>query len=214
MRIVIADDHAMVIEGLRMCFETDPDFEVVGTAEDVPGLLEQTRRLRPDVAIVDISMPGHTGIEAVRAIAADRTLPTRCLIMSMHGEAEFVAEAFRAGARAYILKSSSFKELQQAVRTVMGGSTYLSPPIADLLVDSLSGTLPPGGVGLGALTPRERQTFQMLAEGLSVKAVALQLGVSHKTVHTYRAALMRKLECASMAELTKLAIRHGLTCVD
>ena len=214
MRIVIADDHAMVIEGLKMCFATDPDFEVVGTAEDAPGLLELVRRLRPDVAIVDISMPGHSGIEAVRAVAADPDLPTRCLIMSMHGETEFVTEAFRAGARAYILKSSPFKELQQAVRTVMGGATYLSPRIADLLVDSLAGTQQPAGRGLGSLTPRERQTFQLLAEGLSVKAAAFRLGVSHKTVHTYRAALMRKLDCASMAELTKLAIRHGVICVD
>lgn len=213
-RIVIADDHAMVIEGLKMCFAADPQVQVVGEARNADELLALVRRLRPDVAVVDISMPGQSGIEAIRTIAADKGLATRCLVMSMHGEAEFVTEALRAGARAYILKSNSFKELQQAVRAVMGGSTFLSPQIADLVVSSLAGGVTAAARGMGSLTPRERQTLRLLAEGLSVKAAAERLGVSHKTVHTYRAALMRKLECGSIAELTKLAIRHGVTCVD
>ena len=214
MRIVIADDHALVIEGLKMCFDSDPEFEVVGVAENGDILMDMVRRLAPDVAIIDITMPGLNGIDAARAISRDESSTTRCVIMSMHGDSEFVTEAFRAGASAYIVKSSSFKELQQAVRTVMSGKTYVSPEIADLLMDSFTGQTPPARTGLARLTPRERQTFQLLAEGLSVKAIALKFGVSHKTVHTYRANILQKLECDGIAELTKLAIRHGLTAVD
>lgn len=215
MRIVIADDHALVVEGLRLCFETDPEFEVVALAENGDQLLEAVRRENPDLAVVDISMPGLNGIDAVRAIRALPGIGTRCVVMSMHREAEFVREAFRAGAGAYIVKSSSFDELRVAVRTVMSGRNYLSPEIADLLASSLAEPMSgPVCAGINTLTPRERQTFQLLAEGLSVKAIGFKLGVSHKTVHTYRTVLMQKLGCDSIAELTKLAIRHGLTAVD
>jgi DNA-binding NarL/FixJ family response regulator len=215
MRIVIADDHALVVEGLRLCFGTDPDFEVVAVAENGDQLLEAVRRENPDLAVVDISMPGLNGIDAVRAIRCLPGIVTRCLIMSMHREAEFVREAFRAGAGAYIVKSSSFDELRIAARTVMSGRNYLSPEIADLLASSLAETgTGPVRSGISTLTPRERQTFQLLAEGLSVKGIGFKLGVSHKTVHTYRTVLMQKLGCESIAELTKMAIRHGLTEVD
>ncbi len=215
MRIVIADDHALVVEGLRLCFGTDPEFEVVAVAENGDQLLDAVRRENPDLAVVDISMPGLNGIDAVRAIRALPGIETRCLVMSMHREAEFVREAFRAGAGAYIVKSSSFDELRVAARTVMSGRNYLSPEIADLLASSLAEpTTGPVRSGISTLTPRERQTFQLLAEGLSVKAIGFKLGVSHKTVHTYRTVLMQKLGCESIAELTKLAIRHGLTEVD
>ncbi|MBM4130451.1 response regulator transcription factor [bacterium] len=216
MRIVIADDHALVVEGLRLCFGTATEFEVVAVAENGHDLLAAVRRENPDLAVIDISMPGLNGIDAVRAIKAMPGVTTRCLIMSMHCEAEFVREAFRAGAGAYIIKSSSFDELLTAARTVMTGRNYLSLEIADLLALSLvdSGTGGPARSGISSLTPRERQTFQLLAEGLSVKAIGFKLGVSHKTVHTYRTVLMQKLGCESIAELTKLAIRHGLTEVS
>lgn len=216
MRIVIADDHALVVEGLRLCFGTDEEFEVAAVAENGDDLLAAVREHDPDVAVIDISMPGLNGIDAVRAIRALPGTRTRCIIMSMHREAEFVREAFRAGAGAYIIKSSSFDELRAAARTVASGRNYLSPEIADLLAVSLAETGPGGPVrsGISSLTPRERQTFQLLAEGLSVKAIGYKLGVSHKTVHTYRTVLMQKLGCDSIAELTKLAIRHGLTEVS
>lgn len=212
MRIVIADDHALVVEGLRLCFGTDPDFEVVAVAGNGDELLTVVRREDPDLAIIDISMPVLNGIDAVRAIKDLPHIGTRCLIMSMHRETEFIREAFRAGANAYILKSSSFDELRAAAHLVMAGHNYLSPEVVDLLAGSLLEVDGKNvGSGIGSLTPRERQTFLLLAEGLSVKGVGFKLGVSHKTVHTYRASLMRKLGCESIAELTKLAIRLGLT---
>jgi len=212
MRIVIADDHALVVEGLKLCFGTDPDFEVVAVAANGDDLLTVVSRENPDLAIIDISMPVLNGIDAVRAIKELPDIDTRCLIMSMHREAEFVREAFRAGASAYILKSSSFDELRAAAHLVMSGRNYLSPEVAELLAGSLfevAGNSVHSGIS--SLTPRERQTFLLLAEGLSVKGIGFKLGVSHKTVHTYRTVLMQKLGCDSIAELTKLAIRLGLT---
>jgi DNA-binding NarL/FixJ family response regulator len=213
MRIVIADDHALVVEGLQLCFGTDPDFEVVAVAPNGADLLTVVSRENPDLAIIDISMPVLNGIDAVRAIKELPGIDTRCLIMSMHREAEFVREAFRAGASAYILKSSSFEELRAAAHLVMSGRNYLSPEVAELLAGSLFEVVGKSvhSGGISSLTPRERQTFLLLAEGLSVKGIGFKLGVSHKTVHTYRTVLMQKLDCDSIAELTKLAIRLGLT---
>ncbi len=214
MKIVLADDHNLVIEGLRKCFDADPEFEIVGTAADGDELVALVDKLNPDIALVDITMPGMNGIEAVRAIRKNSAVDTRCVVLSMHREREFVNAAFKNGARGYVLKSASFSELKEAVHTVMQGKKYVGHKVADLLLEEM-GEIPGGPPSpLSRLTPRERQTLQLLAEGLSVKQIGTKLGISHKTVHTFRASLMQKLECNSVAELTRLAIRHGLTNLD
>ncbi len=214
MKIVLADDHNLVIEGLKKCFDADPEFEIVGTAADGDQLVALVGEFNPDVALVDITMPGMNGIEAVRMITKNPGVDTRCVILSMHREREFVNVAFKNGAWGYVLKSASFSELKQALRDVMEGRKYMGAKVADLMLDEvegLGGKRPPL---LTKLTPRERQTLQLLAEGLTVKEIGAKLGISHKTVHTFRASLMQKLECGSVAELTRVAIRHGLTNLD
>ncbi len=214
MRIVIADDHIMVIEGLRRCFESDAEFEVCGTASDGDELVKLVAETRPDVALIDITMPGVNGIEAVRMIRRNPDIETRCVILSMHREREFVSAAFKNGAWGYMLKSSSFAELKEAVRAVMRSEKYVCPRIAEMYVETIEDDVDTVSPLLRKLTPRERQTLQLLAEGLSVKEIGLKLGVNYKTIHTFRSALMRKLDCPNIADLTKLAIRHGLTNLD
>ncbi len=214
MRIVIADDHTLVTDGLCRCFEPDPEFEVCGTAENGDELLALVKALNPDVALVDITMPGMNGIEAVRFVSRDPEVQTRCVILSMHREREFVSAAFKNGARGYLLKSSSFAELKDALRAVMREEKYICPRIAEVFsgkMEDVDATVSPL---LSQLTPRERQTLQLLSEGLSVKEIGTKLGINFKTVHTFRASLMQKLECGSVAELTRLAIRHGMTNLD
>ncbi|HPF69526.1 MAG TPA: response regulator transcription factor [Candidatus Krumholzibacteria bacterium] len=214
MKIVIADDHAMIIEGLQLCFGANPAYEVVGVAEDGDRLMEMVERHRPDVAVLDITMPRMNGIEATREIVRRFNGETRCVILSMHRDGQYVVEAFRAGARGYIVKSSAFRELEFAVNSVMEGKTYVSPEVSDVLVGALNEPAPVGGgPSLSGLTRRERQTLQLLAEGLSVKEISYKFGVSHKTVHAYRASVLDKLQIDSLAGLTKFAIRHGITNV-
>lgn len=214
MKIALADDHAVVIEGLRLCFEADPDFEVVGIANDGDAIIELVKEKRPDIAIIDITMPGKNGIEAVRTITADADNVTQCIMLSMHRDPAYVREALRAGARAYLVKSSAFDELRTAVDAVTTGKTYISPEIAGELIESLATDPQPQDDTLSKLTPRERQTMKLLAEGNSVKEIAHQLGLSHKTVHTFRATVMQKLQVTSIAELTRIAIRAGMIEID
>ncbi|PJA73983.1 DNA-binding response regulator [bacterium CG_4_9_14_3_um_filter_65_15] len=211
MNIVLADDHTLVLEGLRRCFDADPEFDVCGTAADGDELVKLVARIQPDIALVDITMPKLNGIEAIRAITHLPDNRTRCVVVSMHRERDFVATAFKNGARGYLMKSASFEELKDALVLVMQGPRYVGERVADVLGPDDSEGQVTGPPILNRLTPRERQTLQLLAEGLSVKEIGAKLGISHKTVHTFRASLMRKLECGSVADLTRLAIRMGLT---
>lgn len=214
MRIVLADDHRMVLEGLRSCFDADPAFEVCGTATDGEELVGLVARLQPDVALVDITMPRLNGIEAIRAITRSPDNHTRCVVLSMHREREFVTTALKNGARGYILKSASFEQLKDALRQVMRGRRYVGEQVADVLGAEEGESAFAEPSLLKRLTPRERQTLQLLAEGLSVKEIGAKLGISHKTVHTFRASVMQKLDCRTVAELTRVAIRMGLTNLD
>jgi two-component system response regulator NreC len=215
MKIVIADDHAMIIEGLQLCFGSNPRYQVVGVAEDGDQLMAMVDEHRPEVAVLDITMPKMNGIEATREICRRYGTDTKCIILSMHRDGEYVVEAFRAGARGYVVKSSAFRELEFAVNSVMEGKTYVSPEVSDVLVGALNEPAPTAaGPSLASLTRRERQTLQLLAEGMSVKEISYKFGVSHKTVHAYRAAVLEKLQIDSLAGLTKFAIRHGITNVD
>lgn len=214
-RIVIADDHRLVLDGLISCFQSMPDVEVVGTATDGEELLALVERLEPDLALVDISMPGMNGIEACRRIVADSRGAVKVAILTMHQDREFVNAAFQAGAAGFIVKSSAFSELGIAVETIGAGRFYVSPVLSEHYVrDVVNGAGAGSSSPVGRLTPREREVFKLLAEGLSVKEISYRLEISHKTVHAHRAMIMRKLEVSSMAELTKLAIRHGITSVD
>jgi DNA-binding NarL/FixJ family response regulator len=210
--ILLADDNRMMREGLRALLERQSDMRVVAEADDGRAAVKLTRKHKPSVAVLDLSMPGLNGIEAARQIAEAR-LGTKTIILSVHSERRFVTEALRAGATGYILKDCAFDELAHAIRTTAANQTYLSPAVARTVVEDYLGRSPrrQRSSAFTVLTDRERQVLQLLAEGRSAKQIATDLGVSIKTVETHRANIMRKLDKHSIAELTKYAIREGLT---
>lgn len=215
-RIIIVDDHEMFRAGLRTLLEATSDYQVVGEAADGPQMLELIRTRSPEIAITDITMPGMNGVEAARRA---REIDPACKIiaLSMHSERPFVTAMLRAGASAYLLKNSAANELTAAIAAVLRGETYLSPKIAGGLVDDHvrrpSAARPSPSV-FAALTPREREVLQLLTEGQTSKEIAATLHISLKTVETHRSQIMNKLGIRSVAELTKYAIREGLTSLD
>ena len=215
-RILLADDHLIIRQGLRSLINAQGDMEVVGEAAEGRSAVAMARDVSPHVLVMDVGMPELNGVEATRQVVA-QVPETRVLILTAHGEQKTVREALRAGASGYVLKDMAFEELASAIRTVASGKTYLSPNVAGAVVDGyLTGA---GGYGDGQevrgafskLTPREREVLQLMAEGKSTKQVAMSLHVSVKTVETHRRQLMEKLDLHSVAELTKYAIREGLT---
>ena len=211
VRILIADDHRIVREGLRHLLEKHTDYKVVGEAADGETAVRLARELSPDLAIVDISMPGMNGIEATRRIHAERPA-VRVLVLSMHADRRFVIECLKAGASGYLLKDSAFDDLTRAIEVTMAHGAFLSPAITELVVrDYLAQAGADGGAAFSVLTPREREVLQLMAEGVATKAIAGRLAVSVKTVESYRQQIMEKLDLHSVAELTKFAIREGLT---
>ena len=204
MKIAIVDDHQIVREGLRMCLSAAPRHSVVGEAADGAAGLDLIQKQKPDAVLLDIAMPKLSGIEVLRRI---KTLPQphpAVLMLSMHSDPEFVAEALREGARGYVPKSSAFQELLKALDEIEAGKNYTSPTLGD--VNKVEAPT-------ADLTPRERQVLELLASGLSTKQTAAQLGLSDKTVHAFRSRLMAKLGVRTLQELTKFAIRHGITSV-
>jgi len=210
-RVLLADDHAIVCEGLRSLLQKEPDVEVVGTAGTGRDAVQMARKLAPDVAILDITMPDMNGIEAARQIRT-QTPRTKVIALSMHADRRFAAEMLKAGAQGYLLKECAFEELLNAVRAVVAGHTYLSPRVSDVVVkDYVSEQSPEGVRRTTSLTSREREVLQLLAEGHSTKQISLLLHVSTSTVDTHRQHIMNKLGLHSIAGLTKYAIREGLT---
>jgi len=209
--ILLVDDHRIVREGLRTLLGQQPDLEVVGEAADGRDAVMQARLLRPDVIVMDIAMPELNGVEATRLILAE--LPqARIVALSMYADRRFVAEILRAGALGYVLKDGAFEELALAIRTITEGKTYLSPSIAGLVVEELlQRTSAPGSPSLGGLTPRERQVLKLLADGMRPREIALELAISVKTVEVHKQNLMNKLEIHTASELTRFAIREGLS---
>jgi DNA-binding NarL/FixJ family response regulator len=211
VRILIADDHKILREGLRSLLEKQSTFVVVAEAEDGLTAFDAVKRHRPDIAILDIGMPGLNGIEVTRKIRAEMT-QTRVIALSMHADRRFVMGVLEAGANGYLLKDAAFAELATAVTAVAQGKTYLSPAIAETVVKS---TLEKSGRGEKGsrvlLSGREREVLQMIAEGKSTKEIAFKLFVSTKTVETHRKQIMDKLNIHTIAGLTKYAIREGLT---
>jgi DNA-binding NarL/FixJ family response regulator len=213
IKIFLADDHSIVRDGIRSLLEQDRDLTVVGESENGRDAVQQAVKLRPDVIVMDIAMPDLNGIEATRQIM--RQLPrVKVVALSMHADKRFVVEMLRAGAAGYLQKNCAFKNLAHAIRSVVGGNIYLSPEITGIVVESFRQQTAPTAAESAGLSPKEREVLQLLAEGCTTKEIADRLKVSGKTVDTHRQHIMDKLGLRSIAELTKYAIRHGLTSVE
>lgn len=211
IRILLADDHKIMREGLRSMIEKQLDLEVVAEAEDGRTAVKLARELVPDLVVMDIAMPDLNGIEATRQIIAANP-HIQVLALSMHSDKRFVVEALRAGVSGYLLKNCAFDELVLAIRKVMADQVYLGPKIADtMLRDYIRHLFQTDSTPFMDLTPREREVLQLLSEGKSTKEIAACLEVSAKTIETYRQQIMNKLNIRSIAELTKYAIREGIT---
>lgn len=207
LRVLLADDHAIVRDGLKALLSTQSDIEVVGEEQDGERALESIRKLAPDVAVLDIRMPGLTGIELARKLNDEGSL-TGVVLLSMHREEAFVQAAMDAGVGGYVVKEDAARELIDAIRAVARGDVYLSPRVAGSVVQAIRRGPPPK---VPHLTPRERDVLRLLAEGLTSKEMAVRLELSPKTVDGHRAAIMDKLAIRSVAGLVKYAIRNHLT---
>lgn len=205
IRILIADDHGVVRQGFRLILGQQPDLEVVGEASSGTEAVRLASELKPDLTIMDIAMPGLTGVEATRRMS-EMVLDTKVLILSMHKDAVYVRESLRAGAKGYLLKDSIDHDLLRAVRAVAGGDGFLSPEISRTVLDEYQQIEDP----FDQLTARERQVLQMLAEGKVAKEIATELDVSVYTVDAHRGRIMKKLALHSSAEIVRYAMRKGL----
>lgn len=214
IRILLADDHKLVREGLRALLERQPDLSVVAEAADGREALQLANDTKPDVVVMDIAMPVMNGIDAIRQIAAK--LPdSKIMVLSMHGHRQIVMEVLRAGATGYMLKDCAQEDLAQAIRAVDANLTFLSPGIADsVLEEYLSSRLKQQDNPAACLTKREKLVCKLLAEGKSAREISNELDVCVRTIENYRRAIMRKLELDSNAALTKYAVRIGLTNLD
>lgn len=208
IRVLVADDHAIVREGIRTVLEQSPDIVVVAEAATGAAALASTDREKPDVCVLDISMPDGSGLDVTRSLRARGPAP-RILILSVYDDAEYVLEAVRAGANGYLRKDSGPAELRDAIRAVHAGDEYFSPAVAGRLSAALRG----GAAGedpLAALTQREREVLGLVASGLTNRETAARLGISPRTVESHRESLMRKLGLQTVADLTRFALKSGV----
>jgi DNA-binding NarL/FixJ family response regulator len=206
-RLLLADDHTLVLEGLKKILEDD--FEPVGAAENGRDLLHMAEELKPDVVLLDISMPLLNGIDACKQLI--KTTPqAKVIFVTMHADADYVAEAFRAGASGYLLKRSAASELVNAIHEVLKGRCYVTPLVTREALTPLMGSGTDNRKLSTMLTSRQREVLQLVAEGRSVKEIATLLQISAKTVEFHKCALMERLDIHTTAELTRYAIEHGL----
>ena len=212
IRVYVADDHAMIRDGLRALLESHGDIEVVGGAGDGRQAVVEAKRLQPDIVLMDISMPGLNGIEAA-ALLREAAPKARVIMLSMHANSEHLFRALHAGARGYVLKNSAGAELADAVREVHAGKRHFSPKVAEILVE---GYVREERVAspMQALSAREREILQLVAEGRTSAQIADALSLSPKTVDTYRSRLMQKIGVTDMVGLVKFAILHGVTPLE
>jgi DNA-binding NarL/FixJ family response regulator len=213
IRVLLADDHTIVREGVRLCLEAMGDIEVVAEAEDGQIAVQLANQLRPDVAVVDLTMPRLNGVEAIRQIKRD--LPaTEVVVLSVHDSEPYVVQALRAGAAGYVLKRNAATELAAAIRAAHDGQAYLHPSIARRVIDDYLSRIRSSDDAVAEpherLTPREREVLQLAAEGHTTRAIAGLLCLSTKTVEHHRASVMTKLGLRGQTELVKYAIRAGL----
>jgi len=208
LRVLLADDHALVRAGMRSLLRDIPGVEVVGEAADGAEALAVAERERPDAVLLDIAMKGMSGLEA--AARFREQLPgVKVIILSMHASEEYVLQALRAGAAAYLIKDSATAELELALKSVMRGETYLSPAISRQVVDGYVRRMG-AGAAEDPLTPRQREVLKGIAEGRTTKEIAFTLGLSVKTVETHRAQVMERLGIRDVAGLVRYAMRTGL----
>jgi DNA-binding NarL/FixJ family response regulator len=211
IRIILADDHRIIREGLRSLLEREPQMEVAAEADNGRAAVRLARELAPEVVVMDIAMPDLNGVEATRQIVAESP-QVKVIALSMHADKRYVMEMLKAGASGYLLKDGAFEELARAIRAVLANKTYLSPQISELVIgDYVRRLQKSDGTAFTVLSAREREVLQLLAEGSGTAQIAERLHLSVKTVETYRQHLMEKLGIRSVAELTKYAIREGLT---
>lgn len=214
IKVLLADDHKIVREGLRSLLEKESDIEVVAMADNGRTALQLACEMEPDVVVIDIAMPEMNGIEAIRRISSE-TSKSMILALSMHSARRFVVEALSAGAKGYLLKDCAADELVLAIRNIMAGRVHVSPQVSGLLVEDYVRQIQRSDSGsLLALTPREREVLRLLAQGQHNKQIAQSLGLSSKTVDTHRQHIMDKLGLHSIADLTRFAIREGLVSPD
>jgi len=213
--ILVADDHALVREAFSALLEKEPNLKVIAKAKDGREAVQLARKLRPSVVIMDIAMPGMNGIDAIQEIVA-RAPEVKVLALSMYSDRRFVAGVLNAGASGYLLKECASEEVIRAIHAVEAGEVYLCPQIARIVVETYVRQLSAGTDSLicSVLSPRERQTLQLIAEGKTTKEIASILSVSVKTVESHRLRTMNKLNIHSVAELTRYALRKGLTSLD
>jgi two-component system response regulator NreC len=206
IKILLADDHTIVRQGLKLILAAHPDLEVVGEAANGKEAVELAQKLKPDLVLMDVAMPELTGIEATRRLV-EANPRIRVLVLSMHKEAVYVREILKAGARGYILKDAIDSELLNAVRSVARGDGYISPAVSGaLLSDFRQNVTDPADL----LSPREREVLQLIAEGKTNKEIATKLNLSVYTVDSHRGKIMEKLNLHSTGELVRFAIKHGL----
>lgn len=205
VRVLLADDHTIVVEGLQSLLKDH--FDLVGTVGDGRQLVDAARKLRPDIIVTDLSMPGMSGLDALRQLKAER-LDARVIFLTMHADAGIATEALRAGAAGFLLKQSAGDELIAAIEDVLQGRTYLTPLMTK---DVLATLTTPADTDQAVLTPRQRDVLRLLADGKRMKEIAAILGLSTRTVETHKYEMMQALGVGSTAELVKYAIKHDLT---
>ena len=208
--VLLADDHRIVLEGLKGLLADE--FEVVGTVEDGRALLEQAQQLRPDVIVVDIAMPLLNGIDAVKQMKKSG-LDTKVVFLTMHHDAMYAKEAFEAGALGFVLKHSAPSELTRAIREALKGNTYVSPAVAQEVMQLYRDDVDIKSGALGKLTLRQREVMQLLAEGKSAKEIAKILHISTRTVEFHKYNMMEQLGIKTSAELVHFAIKHGIVSI-
>jgi DNA-binding NarL/FixJ family response regulator len=211
VRVILADDHQIVREGLRALLSEEEGLVILAEAEDGRRAVELSKKLSPDVVILDVSMPDLNGVEAARQIISENG-GTKVLVLSAYSDRRYIAEALKAGACGYVLKECACEELFRAIRCVAAGKIYLGAGVADVVVEEyLCRFEDEKPNGSSPLTPRERKVLGLLADGMGAKEIALKLGVSARTIEVCRKKLMGKLGVGSVAGLTRFAIREGLT---
>jgi DNA-binding NarL/FixJ family response regulator len=213
LKVLVADDHEVVRKGLRTILEEQPGWEVSGEASDGREAVDKVRALKPDVTVVDVGMPGLNGLEATRQMLKNDP-ETKVLILTMHESDPLIREVLDAGARGYLLKSDAGKDLVSAVEAIRRNKTYFTARVAQMVLDGYLDKKPRAqadtDVPASRLTPRQREIVQLLAEGKSSKEVAVALNLSVKTAETHRANIMRRLNCHSVSELVRYAIRNNI----
>ena len=213
LRLLVADDHEIVRKGLRSLLEAQPGWQVAGEASDGREAVEKAKELHPDVTVLDLGMPSLNGLEATRQMLKNDSR-AKILILTMHESDPLIRDVLDAGARGYLLKSDATKDLVNAVEAIRRNKTYFTSRVAQMVLDGYLDKKPRASsetdVPATRLTPRQREIVQLLAEGKSSKEVAVALGLSVKTAETHRANIMRRLDCHSVSELVRYAIRNNI----